>query len=125
DEIEVLTLVSQETHAEPMQQLPVENNYNDSRLEIDTPGLNIETEPQLEELIHKGTHSMALKDVSDEIVQGNLHSEVPILQTIDEHVEVSSNNDDGDDILTVPATQLVRVVNDEEFDDVVQKELQV
>ncbi|MCH86872.1 protein RADIALIS-like 1-like [Trifolium medium] len=35
------------------------------------------------------------------------------------------NNDDGEDIRMVPATQLVRVVNDEEFDDVVQKDLQV
>ncbi|MCI43375.1 hypothetical protein A2U01_0064612, partial [Trifolium medium] len=31
----------------------------------------------------------------------------------------------GEDILMVPATQIVRVVNDEEFDEVVQKELQV
>ncbi|MCI35407.1 hypothetical protein A2U01_0056628, partial [Trifolium medium] len=70
DEIEVLNLISQETHAEPVHQLSVENNHNDSRLEIETPGLNIETETQLEDLIHKGTFSMALKDVNDEIVQG-------------------------------------------------------
>ncbi|MCI48530.1 hypothetical protein A2U01_0069773, partial [Trifolium medium] len=63
---------------------------------------------------------MTLKDVNDEIAQGNLHSEESILQ----QVEVSSN-DDGEDIIMVPTTQLVRVVNDEEFDKVVQKECQV
>ncbi|MCI76689.1 hypothetical protein A2U01_0097959, partial [Trifolium medium] len=37
DEIEVQNLVSQETHAKPVQQPSVENNNNDSRLEIETP----------------------------------------------------------------------------------------
>ncbi|MCI55590.1 hypothetical protein A2U01_0076841, partial [Trifolium medium] len=71
-----------------------------------------------------GTFSMTLKDVNDEIAQGSLHSEDPVLQSVDKHVEVSSNNDDGEDTLMVCATHLVRVVNDEEFDEVVQKDLQ-
>ncbi|MCI09662.1 hypothetical protein A2U01_0030749 [Trifolium medium] len=57
---------------------------------------------------------------------GNLHSEDPVLQLIDEQVKVRSiSNDDGEDILMVPSTQLVMVVNDKEFNDVVQKDLQV
>ncbi|MCI03028.1 hypothetical protein A2U01_0024062, partial [Trifolium medium] len=105
NEIEVQNLVSQETHAEPVQQLYVENNKG-SRLEIATSVLNIETEPQMEELFHKGAFSMTLKDVNDETAQGNLHSDDPVWQLIDEQVEVSSN-DDGEDILMVPATQLI------------------
>ncbi|MCI35272.1 hypothetical protein A2U01_0056493, partial [Trifolium medium] len=49
DEIEVQNLVSQKTHAEPVQQLSVENNNNNSRLEIETPVPYLETEPQMEE----------------------------------------------------------------------------
>jgi hypothetical protein len=45
--------------------------------------LNIEIGPQMEESIHRGTFSMALKDVNDEIAQENLHSEDPVLQFID------------------------------------------
>jgi hypothetical protein len=56
-------------------------------LEIETPILNIETEPQMKVLIHKGTFSMALKDVNDVIAQGNLHSEDTVLQLIDELIE--------------------------------------
>ncbi|MCH96282.1 hypothetical protein A2U01_0017266, partial [Trifolium medium] len=106
NEIEVQNLVSQETHAGPVQQLSVENNYKGSRLEIATSVLNIETEPRMEELFHKGTFSMTLKDVNDETAQGNLHSDDPVLQLIDDQVKVSSN-DDGDDILMVPAMQLI------------------
>ncbi|GAU29995.1 hypothetical protein TSUD_160800 [Trifolium subterraneum] len=84
-EIEVQSLVSQETHVEPLD-------------------------------------SMTLKDVNDEVAQQNLQD--PGLQRMDKQMEVS-HNDDGEDIITVPATQLVRVVADEEFDDVVQKELEV
>jgi hypothetical protein len=36
-----------------------------------------------------------------------------------------STSDNGENILMVSATQLVRVVNDEEFDDVVHKDLQL
>ncbi|GAU25372.1 hypothetical protein TSUD_70250 [Trifolium subterraneum] len=72
----------------------------------------------------QGTFSMALKDVNNEIAQGNLHNEDLVLQRMDEQVAIR-NNDDREDIIAVPTTQLVRVVADEKFDDVVQKELQV
>jgi hypothetical protein len=71
--------------------------------------------------------SMPLKDVTDEIVQGELAVSEPVLQQITEPVDsekmVDATSDDGEEI--VIETQLTRVVNDEEFDDVVQKELQV
>jgi hypothetical protein len=70
--------------------------------------------------------SMPLKDVTDEIVQGELAVSEPVLQQITEPVDsekmVDASSDDGEEI--VIETQLTRMVNDE-FDDVVQKELQV
>jgi hypothetical protein len=69
---------------------------------------------------------MPLNDVTDEIVQGELAVSEPVLQQITEPVDsekmVDASSDDGEEI--VIETQLTRMVNDE-FDDVVQKELQV
>jgi hypothetical protein len=93
-----------------------------------TPEVDVETADKARTAAPQITSfSMPLKDVTDEIVQGELAIAEPVLQQITEPVDkekmVDTTSDDGEEI--VIETQLTRVVNDEEFDDVVQKELQM
>ncbi|PNX84066.1 hypothetical protein L195_g040119 [Trifolium pratense] len=82
--------------------------------------------------------SEVLKDVHDEIGQGNLDMDDPILQKIDEHVEVDNNEDKAEffapetQMLSVDSgraipdtTQNILILPNEEFDEVVRADLQL
>ncbi|MCI25943.1 hypothetical protein A2U01_0047134 [Trifolium medium] len=66
---------------------------------------------------------MPLQNVSDEIEHGNPHTKEPILKPVEEMVQ--SDSIDEEEEINVPETQFPWVVNDDEFDEVVQKDLQV
>ncbi|KAK2377327.1 hypothetical protein QL285_078023 [Trifolium repens] len=132
---------------------PVNDKVNETVNNIDTTKNNIDTatpenSPTLQEVVAESqgadatkvnkvssprdqlqgsAYNMPLLGVTDEIMQGNVNGAAPILQRTDELVEVETINesDDEQNIILVPETQLTKVVNDEEFDAVVQKDLQV
>jgi hypothetical protein len=129
---------------------PVNDNANETVNNIDTTRNNIDTATpeNIQEVVAESqgadatkvnkvssprdqlqgsAYNMPLLGVTDEIMQGNVNGAAPILQRTDELVEVETINesDDEQNIILVPETQLTKVVNDEEFDAVVQKDLQV
>ncbi|PNY03673.1 putative NBS resistance protein [Trifolium pratense] len=71
------------------------------------------------------SYSMPLQGVTDEIVQGKLPVTGPILEeVVVQSLDVVRNNNSGEEeVIFVPETQLTRVVADDDFDDVVQKDL--
>jgi hypothetical protein len=80
---------------------------------------------------HSSAFSMPLQCVIDAIEQAALLVEESLLQRIEQHdllqtpQDVEDLSDEEEEMIRVPETQITRVVNDEEFADDVQKELQV
>jgi hypothetical protein len=80
---------------------------------------------------HSSAFSMPLQGVIDAIEQAALPVEEPLLQRIEQHdllqtpQDIEDLSDEEEEMIRVPETQITRVVNDEEFADDVQKELQV